>query len=151
MVKKFLILACVANLVVALTGGALGHGEKHNPTRHSSMMSNGIPNQYKNLSNPVKATETELRAGDLMFAEQCAMCHGPGGNGKSEAGAALEPPALELKSMMGMPMVTDGYLMWTLSEGGEALGTDMPGFKDALSERERWQNIRIMISGFVSS
>lgn len=151
MLNRILTLICVAALPVAYVGGALGHGKKHNPTRHSFMMKSGIPNQYKSLSNSVPVNEAELRAGALLFTEQCAMCHGPGGNGESEAGAELEPPAPELKSMMGMPMVTEGYLMWTISEGGEALQTDMPGFKDILTEKERWQIIRYMTNGFLSS
>ena len=31
--------------------------------------------------------------------------------------------------MVDMPMISDGYLIWTLSEGGEALETAMPAFK----------------------
>ena len=34
---------------------------------------------------------------------------------------------------------SDGFLMWAISEGGEALGTGMLAFKDVLSEEERWQ------------
>lgn len=45
-------------------------------------------------------------------------------------------------------MMTEGYIYWTVSEGGEALGTAMPGFKDALSEKERWQLILFMSNDF---
>jgi len=40
-----------------------------------------------------------------------------------------------------MPIATDGYLFWAIAEGGIPIGTGMPAFKDALSERETWQLI----------
>jgi len=52
--------------------------------------------------------------------------------------------------MMDMPMITDGYLMWTLSDGGEPLQSAMPAFKDVLSDNERWQIIHYMTGGFSS-
>jgi hypothetical protein len=39
-------------------------------------------------------------------------------------------------------MASDGYLMWTISEGGTALG--MSSFKDALGEVDRWKIIRFL-------
>ncbi|MGI9414631.1 MAG: c-type cytochrome [Hyphomicrobiales bacterium] len=50
-----------------------------------------------------------------------------------------------------LPMITDGYLMWTLLEGGEPLETAMPAFKEVLSDSERWQIIRYLNGGFPSS
>jgi mono/diheme cytochrome c family protein len=38
-----------------------------------------------------------------------------------------------------MPMASDGYLYWTIAEGGEPVGSAMPAFGDALSEDEIWQ------------
>ncbi len=43
---------------------------------------------------------------------------------------------------------SDSYLMWTVSEGGEPLGTDMPGFKDVLSEEQRWKIISYVQADF---
>lgn len=31
-----------------------------------------------------------------------------------------------------MPMITDGYLDWTVAEGGAPVGSAMPPFKDVL-------------------
>lgn len=50
-----------------------------------------------------------------------------------------------------LSMMTEGYLYWTISEGGEALETAMPAFKDVLSEKERWQVILLMSNGFQAS
>ena len=151
MILKVGLAAGVSAVGLLLAGAALGHGPKHNPVRHMHMMQNGIPAQYAEMSNPIAADSASLAAGATLYVEHCASCHGAAGNGESEEGAALEPPAPELKSMMGMPMITDGYLMWTLSEGGEPLETAMPAFKEVLSDSERWQIIRYMTGGFSSS
>ncbi len=38
-----------------------------------------------------------------------------------------------------MPMVQwDGYMDWTLAEGGAPLGTAMPPFEDVLSKDDIW-------------
>jgi len=38
-----------------------------------------------------------------------------------------------------MPMATDGYLFWTIAEGGMPIQTAMPVFKGTLKEEEIWQ------------
>ncbi len=43
-----------------------------------------------------------------------------------------------------MPMATDSYLLWTLSEGGAPVGSAMPPFKGLLSEEEMWKIIRYL-------
>ena len=40
-----------------------------------------------------------------------------------------------------MPMATDGYLFWSISEGGIPIQTAMPAFKGSLSEEEIWKII----------
>ena len=50
-----------------------------------------------------------------------------------------------------MPMAGDEYLLWTVSEGGQRFGTDMPAFKDTLTEDQIWSIIAYMRAGFPSS
>jgi mono/diheme cytochrome c family protein len=40
-----------------------------------------------------------------------------------------------------MPMATDGYLSWTIAEGGVPLQTAMPPFKSILKEDDIWKII----------
>jgi mono/diheme cytochrome c family protein len=40
-----------------------------------------------------------------------------------------------------MPMASDGYLYWTIAEGGVSLKTAMPPFKGALKPDQIWQII----------
>ena len=59
-------------------------------------------------------------------------------------------PAL-LNYLVQMPMAGDEYLLWTVSEGGRRFGTDMPSFKDTLTEDQIWSIIAYMRAGFPSS
>lgn len=74
------------------------------------------------------------------------MKHGPGmmmqGSGMMKNGSQNEGEQRK------MSMMTEGYLYWTISEGGRAMDTPMPGFKDFLSEKERWQVILFMSNDF---
>lgn len=42
----------------------------------------------------------------------------------------------------------DAYMFWSVSEGGEPLGSDMPAFEGILSEKERWQILLYIANGF---
>lgn len=74
---------------------------------------------------------------------------GPGMMGQGRMGQGMGP-GMGQGMRMGMRMgpgpaqmlkltTSDGFLMWAISEGGEALDTGMLAFKDVLSEEERWQ------------
>lgn len=111
-----------------------------NPVRHRRvMMGGGVPAPYASMRNPLKPTKANIAAGRRLYEENCASCHGAKGYGDGEAGKELNPPPANIAMTARMPIATDGFLMWTISEGGEKLGTAMPAFKDALSEKERWQ------------
>ena len=59
----------------------------------------------------------------------------------------MPSPAL-LNRFVQMPMAGDEYLLWAISEGGNQFGTDMPAFKDVLSEDEIWTIVTYMRAGF---
>ncbi len=128
--------------------GQMGQGQRQRMVRHWTFMHNGVPSQYRGQTSTVALTEESIREGATLYADNCARCHGPTGGGDGEAGRALNPSPALLSHMIRMPMAVDEYLLWTVSEGGEALGTDMPAFKDVLTQEEIWQVIAFMRAGF---
>lgn len=68
--------------------------------------------------------------------------------GDGEAAKALNPSPALLAYMIQMPMSVDEYMLWTISDGGAAFGTDMPAFKDVLSKDEIWKIVTYMRAGF---
>jgi mono/diheme cytochrome c family protein len=91
--------------LLALPGGASGHGAEHNPTRYEFIAENGIPSQYAGLVNPLRATPEALEAGQALYTESCALCHGERGDGQGEAAADLQPPPAALAGMFDRSMV----------------------------------------------
>ncbi len=119
-----------------------------NPVRHRYvMMGPGMPAQYANLKNPLPPTPENIAAGKKLYQDNCAACHGPKGQGDGEAGKELNPKPANLAFVIDKPIATDGFLMWTIAEGGEKLKTDMPAFRDALNEQQRWQLILYLRHG----
>ncbi len=119
-------------------GPMMGRG---NFIRHREVMMKGIPAPYAGRTNPLAPTKETMAAGKALFADNCASCHGASGRGDGEAGKELNPPPADITRILGRRLDRDDFFFWTISEGGEKLKTDMPAFKDVLSEKERWQII----------
>lgn len=116
--------------------------------RHMYFMHNGIPPDYRGKVSPLASTPETVRDGARLYAENCASCHGVQGFGDGEAGRDLSPPPANLAHMIRMPMLNDEYLLWTMSEGGAPVGSEMQAFKDTLTEDEMWKIVAAMRAGF---
>lgn len=145
-----------ALLLIVVLGGvglqqAAAHGPGRGMLRHQFFMMRGIPAPYQGLSNPLPATAETIAAGRALYDDTCAICHGPQGRGDGEGGKDLDPPPGDLMAMVRMPMASDAYFFWTISEGGEPIGTDMPAFRDVLAPEQRWQVIAALRAGLPPS
>jgi mono/diheme cytochrome c family protein len=98
-----------------------------------------IPQEYAGLSNPLEISEDTLAAGQDLYQQHCASCHGDTGMGDGPAGANLDPLPAPL-AHSGL-MLADDYLYWRIAEGGTEPPFDsgMPAWKDSFSEQEIWQ------------
>jgi mono/diheme cytochrome c family protein len=108
------------------------------PVRHHFVMRNGIDTKYAGVTNPLPGSEENLSHGRHIYEQNCAACHGPQGLGDGPAGKSLQPPPANLVGLNRMPIVSDGYLYWTVAEGGVPVGSAMPPFKDALKPGDIW-------------
>ena len=140
-----IILAAIGVLLVM--DWAAAHSPGKGMVRHRYFMMNGIPEEYANALNPIPATAEVIAEGRTLYDDNCAICHDPKGRGKGEGAEDLDPKPADLLMMMSMPMATDGFFLWSISDGGEALETDMPAFKEILSADERWKIIRALRAG----
>jgi mono/diheme cytochrome c family protein len=109
--------------------------------RHRYVMMNGIGPRYAAKTNPLPGTAPNIAAGKALYGTYCASCHGLTGLGDTKIGQNLNPPAPNIALIGRMPMATDGYLYWTIAEGGVPLNTPMPAFKGLLKEKQIWQTI----------
>jgi mono/diheme cytochrome c family protein len=90
--------------------------------------------------------------GTKVFAQRCAVCHGPDGRGNGPAAATLIPRPRDFtladfryKSTVAGSLPADSDLIFTVSNGLSA--SAMPGFKDILSEAEI-QAVVVRVKGF---
>ncbi|NIQ08997.1 MAG: cytochrome c, partial [Gammaproteobacteria bacterium] len=66
----------------------------------------------------------------------CAGCHGVRGDGSGEWAYRVTPRPRDLTSAR-VQNRSDGFLFSAISDG--LIGTPMLGWKDQLSQRQRWQ------------
>jgi mono/diheme cytochrome c family protein len=172
-VAPFVIaLTSAALLWAAPSGGQTRHGgdlwvpggprpwERMEPTapwrdqrirRHRKFMLDGVPGEYRGRANPLKPTASNIRAGRTLYADRCAGCHGARGRGDGDEGKGLSPSPALLAALVERPVSVDEYLLWTIAEGGAGLGSDMPAFKNDMSETEIWLVVLFMRAGFPAS
>jgi mono/diheme cytochrome c family protein len=90
------------------------------------------------LQNPVDRTATSVENGKRLFQIYCALCHGPDAKGAGPvASKFVPPPDLTLEIFRQR---TDGFLYATIRDGGAL----MPGQREALSPRERWDIVNYL-------
>jgi high-affinity iron transporter len=81
-------------------------------------------------------TPVDLVAGERLYAQHCASCHGARGMGDGPASAGMNPPPPALGSAEVMRDVPPA-LMYRIIAVGIA-GTPMPAFGETLSADDRW-------------
>jgi mono/diheme cytochrome c family protein len=148
MKKLFTAMAVLGALLLGAQaygqmGGMMGRGGMMpmSMMRHRYVMMQGISPKYAAKTDPVPVTAATLKSGKRLYNQNCARCHGVNGLGNGPAGANLNPPPANISQIGKIPMATDGYLYWTIAEGGVPLGTAMPAFKGSLQEKQIWEII----------
>jgi len=107
--------------------------------RHRTVSTTGVPEPYRSMRNPLPASPERLARGATVYAANCLSCHGRTGKGDGATGRILSPSPFDIAWLSEMKISRfDGFMYWTVAEGGAPLGTSMPGFKGKLSADEIW-------------
>lgn len=94
------------------------------------------------LPNPVPANEESMAEGRRLYDVHCAVCHGAGGEGDGPVGKKYTPAPINLK-LPYIQMQPDGQIFYTISNGS----IQMPFYRDAMNEMERWQLVNFVKHG----
>ncbi len=105
------LIACVCLPVLA---------EEPGWTKHVSETDKARP-------NPLASDPAAVSAGQKLYADKCAHCHGANGEGKGHS------PSLQTETVHAL---TPGELEWVIAHGFSL--HRMPAF-ESLSQDERWQ------------
>jgi mono/diheme cytochrome c family protein len=92
-----------------------------------------LPGAARALTNPVPASEENLRDARLHFADHCAICHGNDGSCDTMMGSGLYPKPPDLRHAETQNL-SDGELFWIIENGVRFTG--MPAFSSPHSSPE---------------
>ena len=107
-------------------------GEADNSHDYSEL--NKAPAKVRARMNPFQSDPDAVVAGQLLFEDHCAECHGPAGGG-GKKGLSLRHAEVQ--------NAADGTLFWLLTNGVAWKG--MPVWSK-LPEAQRWQIVRYLKS-----
>jgi mono/diheme cytochrome c family protein len=93
-----------------------------------------VPNDKSQKVSPFKFSAETTKKGEALFLKNCISCHGE--PTKSNFNKDLKPSPGDPASSK-FQTATDGSLFYKITTGR----TPMPGFKNTLTEEERWQVI----------
>ncbi|GAB4283007.1 MAG: hypothetical protein Kow0080_37020 [Candidatus Promineifilaceae bacterium] len=101
------------------------------------------PEEFASLENPFANDQEAIEAGKAIYETNCAACHGTEGMGDGPAAESLNPKPAMLADGAMMNDLSDGYLFWRVSKGGqmEPFNSAMPAWEAGLTEEQRWQVI----------
>ena len=112
---------------------------KANMSRHQQVLMNGVPSPYAKMRDPALDSVAKLRRGTLLFDRHCSSCHGWSGAGGGSEGFFLVPAPADLQWLAQKPRDrADPYIYWTIAEGGAQFESEMPAFKQSLSDEDIW-------------
>ncbi len=101
-----------------------------------------VPEEAKQLKNPLQPTVPALKSAREVYADKCAHCHGDSGKGDGQDASKYDPAPTDFTDAKRMSEATDGELFYKISEGKKP----MPVFKNKLSEDQRWELVLLIRS-----
>jgi mono/diheme cytochrome c family protein len=101
-----------------------------------------VPEEAKQLKNPLQPTASALKSAREVYADKCAHCHGDAGKGDGKDASRYDPGPTDFTDAKQTSGATDGELFYKISEGKKP----MPVFKNKLSEDQRWELVLLIRS-----
>lgn len=131
---RFLLIAA-GFAALALLAAAAGNGGSSNSGRNWDFAAiHKVPEKARVRSNPMAGDAEAVAAGQKLYVEHCAECHGPAAEG------GVKAPSLRAVEVHD---AAPGTLFWIVSNG--VIRRGMPAWSK-LPEPERWQIVSFLES-----
>lgn len=98
-----------------------------------------VPEEYKNMENPVPKSEESNKTGKALYDRQCASCHGKSGLSDGFKSRTLSDFAGDFSSDYYQNQ-TDGEHFFKTKFGRE----EMPKYEGILTDEEIWNIVNYM-------
>jgi mono/diheme cytochrome c family protein len=107
--------------------------------RHQLVLLWGVPEPYTGMTAPQPRGREMRERGKAIYQQYCAICHGDNGAANTPVARSFSPPPGNLVWLSDVPeKIWDPFMYWTIAEGGTALGTSMPPYRQLLTSDEIW-------------
>lgn len=90
-----------------------------------------VPDNFKNMKNPVASNTESIAAGKALWGQHCKSCHGAKGMGDGSKASTLKTEPGDFTTATTQSQ-TDGSLFYKTSTGRE----DMPSFSKKIPDKE---------------
>jgi copper transport protein len=97
----------------------------------------GLQTPANEIVNPLAGDPAAIAAGQVIYGQDCATCHGSNGRGDGPAALTLNPRPSDFCIHMQPGTHTDAEVFAWISNGYP--GSAMRGWSGVLSETQRWQ------------
>lgn len=128
-IKKILMGMATISLVFALTSMSLQQEPKPWP----------VPEEYKNMENPVPADKESLQIGGMLYKKNCASCHGRTGLGDGVKARNLETFSGDFSGDFYQNQ-TDGEHFYKTKFGRD----EMPAYDKKIADEDIWHMVNYM-------
>ena len=98
-----------------------------------------VPDEYKNMENPVKADAESLQLGKMLYNKNCASCHGKKGLGDGPKARMLETFSGDFSGDVYQSQ-TDGEHFYKTKFGRD----EMPAYEGKISDEDIWHMVNYM-------
>jgi mono/diheme cytochrome c family protein len=102
-----------------------------------------VPDEYRELRNPVLRNDESVRNGMEHFADHCAACHANDGSGDTEMGKSMFPPAPDMR-VSATQSLSDGELFYIIEHGVRFTGMPAWGTGTIAGEESSWHLVHFV-------
>ena len=140
--KTWLVLGAVCAASIGMARA------KPNATQEKPKDSSAAADEYKisqediDKKNPVKSSPEGLAAARKIYGYDCAMCHGPKGDGKGDIVESMKLTMHDWNDAASLAGKSDGEIFFIITKGkGKMMGEG-----DRLPETMRWNMVNLVRS-----
>jgi mono/diheme cytochrome c family protein len=138
--------ALLAVLFTAALGAAAFAAQDHQHPQPGTHPAGGAHRHADaaKMTNPVKADQTSIAAGQKLYEKNCAGCHGDTGKGDGSMADELTPKPSNLTDADWKHGSTDGELFLVIRDG--AKNTGMKAFSKKMTAHQIWDVVNYVRS-----